>query len=352
MEQTMEPTTTPRSFRSQRKFVLTPSKGRPSPKTPLKKISPKSRHSPKSPRFKTPSRLQGSLLETLRDTPSKKGPRKAFDRFIPSRSNGSALHVSSDYTSELARACGMPVDKRILAYGPEPPVAIPKSARWTRPASRRRKIAQQPVKVLDAPGLKDDFYLNLLDWKNNSLAIALDDSIFLWKSDEGSVVDLCQVKENEYVSSVQFSNDGAYLAVGTSSGDTQIWDIESSSKIRSMKGHVSRVGVCSWDKHTLSTGSRDGSIIHNDVRIARHKVAQLEAHASEVCGLKWRPDGQLLASGGNDNAVNIWDARSSTPTYTKTDHMAAVKVTRNFNVIGGGLVSLAIKFTCNRRWNC
>jgi WD40 repeat protein len=42
--------------------------------------------------------------------------------------------------------------------------------------------------------------------------------------------------------------------------------------------------------------------------------------------LKWRPDGQLLASGGNDNLVNIWDARSSQAKITKGNHSAAVKV--------------------------
>ncbi len=34
----------------------------------------------------------------------------------------------------------------------------------------------------------------------------------------------------------------------------------------------------------------------------------------------------MLASGGNDNMVNIWDARSSQPKITKSNHQAAVKV--------------------------
>ena len=35
----------------------------------------------------------------------------------------------------------------------------------TNPFSQRgRKIAERPYKVLDAPALSDDFYLNLVDW--------------------------------------------------------------------------------------------------------------------------------------------------------------------------------------------
>ena len=36
-------------------------------------------------------------------------------------------------------------------------------------------------------------------------------------------------------------------------------------------------------------------------------VCTYKAHRQEVCGLKWSPDGQQLASGGNDNLLCIWD---------------------------------------------
>lgn len=46
----------------------------------------------------------------------------------------------------------------------------------------------------------------------------------------------------------------------------------------------------------------------------------------QVCGLKWSPDGTTLASGGNDNLLNIWDARQSDQArFALPDHQAAVK---------------------------
>ena len=80
-----------------------------------------------------------------------------------------------------------------------------------------------------------------------------------------------------------------------------------------------------------SSGSRTGSIHHHDVRVARHQVATLTSHSQEVCGLCWSPDGLYLASGGNDNAINIWDATLGmevAPLHTFTEHQAAVKVGR------------------------
>ena len=31
---------------------------------------------------------------------------------------------------------------------------------------KTRKVSKVPYKVLDAPGLQDDFYLNLVDWSS------------------------------------------------------------------------------------------------------------------------------------------------------------------------------------------
>lgn len=44
-----------------------------------------------------------------------------------------------------------------------------------------RNISKKPYKVLDAPNLLDDFYLNLLSWSDkNQIAVALDTTLYLW----------------------------------------------------------------------------------------------------------------------------------------------------------------------------
>jgi cell division cycle protein 20 (cofactor of APC complex) len=269
------------------------------------------------------------------------------------------------YQDSLATACGVNLNQRILQFKPAPPESskpIDLRQQYNRPlkpatatsAQFRRRVATAPERVLDAPGLIDDYYLNLLDWSSgNQVAIGLERNVYVWSADEGSVSCLLETTPDTYVSSVKWSGDGAYVGVGLGTGEVQIWDVAEQTKIRSMFGHDTRVGVMGWNKHLLSTGARSGLVFNHDVRIAEHKVAELVSHTSEVCGLEWRSDGAQLATGGNDNLVSIWDARSLTvPKFTKTNHKAAVKALAwcpwNMNLLatGGGSYDRHIHF-----WN-
>lgn len=267
--------------------------------------------------------------------------------------------ASPGHTARLAAATGVPLNRRILAYHEPPPAStsdplLSQQRDLVRPlyarsggtpsssstSSKGRRISSQPERVLDAPGIVDDYYLNLISWScDNTLAVALAENTYIWKADSGEVVHLGEVQgegEGQYVSSVDFSNDGQFLGVGVSNGDVELWDIETRTKLRTMGGHSCQVACLSWNSHILSSGCGDGSIWHHDVRIARHKVGELLGHQGEVCGLEWRSDGELLASGGNDNVVNVWDGRvgdvasgsRGSARWTKRNHTAAVKVSK------------------------
>lgn len=266
------------------------------------------------------------------------------------------------YQDSLAQACDMNIGSRILEFKPAAPQStkpVDLRAQYNRPLKSvsgqlRRRIASAPDRVLDAPSIVDDYYLNLLDWSaGNQVAVALERAVYIWSADTGSVNSLFETSDDTYITSVKWSGDGAYVAAGLDSGEVQIWDVEDGTKLRSMHGHQQRVGVMGWNKHLLSTGDRSGLIINHDVRIADHNVAELSGHSHEVCGLEWRSDGQMLASGGNDNLVNIWDARSLVePKHTKTNHHAAVKALAwcpwqlNLLATGGGSNDRQIHF-----WN-
>lgn len=51
------------------------------------------------------------------------------------------------------------------------------------PRKPTRKISKIPFKVLDAPELQDDFYLNLVDWSaGNLLSVGLGACVYLWSA--------------------------------------------------------------------------------------------------------------------------------------------------------------------------
>eukprot|EP01087_Luapelamoeba_hula_P016798 TRINITY_DN51_c0_g1_i4.p1 TRINITY_DN51_c0_g1~~TRINITY_DN51_c0_g1_i4.p1 ORF type:complete len:472 (+),score=56.84 TRINITY_DN51_c0_g1_i4:77-1417(+) len=194
-----------------------------------------------------------------------------------------------------------------------------------------RTIASEPERVLDAPGILDDYYVNLLDWgANNQLAVCLGSTVYLWNATTSDITELTTLPSvgnvEPYISSVSWSQDGSYLAIGTAeTNEVQLWDVTRQKQVRTLRGHSGRVTSLAWNQHMLSSGSMDTSIFNHDVRIASHHISTLSGHTDEVCGLKWSPDGLQLASGGNDNILNVWDAGRETPRYTLTDHQAAVK---------------------------
>lgn len=95
--------------------------------------------------------------------------------------------------------------------------------------------------------------------------------------------------------------------------------------MRTLDGHNGRVGALAWNQHVLTSGSFDSTIINHDVRVQQHNISTFSRHEGEVCGLKWSPDGSTLASGGNDNLLNLWNLQNSQPLHTLTEHVSAVK---------------------------
>ena len=186
-----------------------------------------------------------------------------------------------------------------------------------QPRKYSRHIPQAPERILDAPELLDDYYLNLLDWSStNVLGVALGDSIYLWNASDGSIQQLMQTQgEDTHVTSLSWipGAQANYMAVGTSDHKVQIWDVEKLKMVRALDGHRARVSSLAWNNHILSSGSRDTTIVHHDVRRQQHMVGSLRGHTQEVCGLKWSFDGQQLASGGNDNKLYVWSPLPPSP---------------------------------------
>lgn len=61
----------------------------------------------------------------------------------------------------------------------------------TAPVTNKRRIPSIPDRVLDAPGFKDDYYLNLISWSSsNKVAIGLSELAYVWNADTGDVTSM------------------------------------------------------------------------------------------------------------------------------------------------------------------
>ena len=291
----------------------------------------------------------------------------AADRFIPSHRNSTSgrlrlaltkplpnalpqshikAQTSKIYQHHVAEACGLDVNSRILSYSVLPPerskpldlfshvahgtsTALRKSLRPSLASERAKNIPTAPERVLDAPNIVDDFYLNLVAWSlTNLIVIGLEDAVYVWKALSGLVGLLCET-HGPLVSSLLWSEDASYISIGKDDGTIEIWDIETNSRLRTLyNGSTSRVAAHNWLLHILTLGSKEGTIFHSDVRVSAHQVEKCSnTHVAEICGIEYRSDGQQFASGGNDNLLAIWDARAMNrePLFQKTNHRAAVK---------------------------
>lgn len=184
-------------------------------KTPNKKPGGSGSKTPGKGKAQTPSQKQGG------------------DRFIPNRTttdfdlghymvkqnetkaendgegSGEESHPSGGQTSptknaerikilsEAVKGCDIS-NKRILSYQTKAPAAPEghmnplkvvysvKTPMSTKSGSRF--IPNAPERILDAPDIINDYYLNLMDWSgDNVVAVALGSSVYLWNAASGNI---------------------------------------------------------------------------------------------------------------------------------------------------------------------
>lgn len=232
------------------------------------------------------------------------------DRFIPSRSINRELQ-GCNLQMEAEAGCGngeMPsvsqikdsifegnADAKILAfkekakpaesgYQNKMRVLFSQNKAVATNNKRARSINCSAERILDAPDMSDDFYLNLLDWSSqNTLAVALGQTVYLWNASSGEIELLTELSDPaDSICSISWAADGNYLSIGTNLNEVQLWNAGAKKQLRSIRGHSARVGALAWNNAILTSGSRDSAIFNHDVRIAQHHISTFKSHTLEV----------------------------------------------------------------------
>ncbi|NWZ85745.1 FZR1 protein, partial [Poecile atricapillus] len=284
--------------------------------------------------------LLGAGIEKVQD------PQTEDRRLQPSTPEKKSLFTYSLSTKRSSPDDGNEVSPYSLS-----PVSNKSQKLLRSPRKPTRKISKIPFKVLDAPELQDDFYLNLVDWSSlNVLSVGLGTCVYLWSACTSQVTRLCDLSvEGDSVTSVGWSERGNLVAVGTHKGFVQIWDAAAGKKLSMLEGHTARVGKERGSRGQGSAGNGElrvpGLIFIPCCVLSRFKI--LSSHNSGV--LIWVHNFDHVSSLCQ---LLVWNHSSLSPVQQYTEHLAAVKAIawsphqHGLLASGGGTADRCIRF-----WN-
>ena len=127
-------------------------------------------------------------------------------------------------------------------------------------------------------------------------------------------------RHRSVVTSVSFSSDGTLLASAPvwQDGMVELWDVATRERIATLQGHTegaSSVSFSASDGALLATGGWDGKVILWDV-LKREQIVAF-GHTDKIYSMAFSPDGTTLAAGGRDGAISLWNIEKTAHRLTK-----------------------------------
>lgn len=146
-------------------------------------------------RQRTPPSTVSSLPAQAR---SPSTPHKNLFNYSAPRHHSLTGPLSPSRTPSSRRSINLDTRSEIYSLSP---VKLTSQQLLLSPRKQPRAVSKVPYKVLDAPELADDFYLNLVDWgSSNLLGVGLGHCVYMWNSTSGKVVKLCELADDTVTS--------------------------------------------------------------------------------------------------------------------------------------------------------
>ncbi len=174
---------------------------------------------------------------------------------------------------------------------------------------------KQFILALDGPGISTDLFAYPISWSmRNAIAVACGLDVYYQDLTTRKISHLFKLPQRPRgrLVSIEWSpHRPNIIAAGTMSGEMQLWDADTTSQVGLwQEDGDADVGGLSWFGDVLAVGMGDGAITLHDSR-SPSRIGRIDTHRDKVHGLRWRHDGNLLASSDQAGVVQLWDARAS-----------------------------------------
>ncbi|RFU28239.1 hypothetical protein B7463_g8112, partial [Scytalidium lignicola] len=202
----------------------------------------------------------------------------------------------------------------------------------------------QPSRVLDAPGLRYDFYCTLLAYSLtcHAIAVGLGNALYIWSEMNGVTPLDDATPGGGWLTSLGFSSHQGrkcILAYGRSDGVVRLRSLCDLMYPRFTVRHPYPIACVAWKPMITMRRSRNPHrarviVEHEDLLIgddagnlfiytvewptslevlkyhwsgAMTLVASIKTHTEKICGLSWSLNGKMFATGGNDDICCLYD---------------------------------------------
>ncbi|MEP6519928.1 protein kinase domain-containing protein [Microcoleus vaginatus] len=153
------------------------------------------------------------------------------------------------------------------------------------------------------------------------------------------------------VNAIALSPNGQTL-VSASFGTIRIWNLKTGGLPRTLNSVHSKKSVktlaVSPDNSLLASGGDDNNVIIWDLKTGR-RIRTIAAHTAAVNAIAFSRDGKTLASGSDDKTVRLWNARTGSRLRTLSGHAGgvnAIALSRDGKTLASGSQDKTV-----RLWN-
>lgn len=182
------------------------------------------------------------------------------------------------------------------------------------------------------------FGISTIEWWPHDtgmfVSLSFDHTVKIWDTNELSPVHSFNLDSRVYSIDISGKDDSGLVATGSDQPFIRLLDLRSTSSLHTLQGHKGKTLVVKWhpiNSNMLASGGYDGEVKIWDIRRSNSCLARLDmlrtniqntssdnltkssvkAHLGPVNGLVWDESGTILYTAGNDDKVRVWDMISS-----------------------------------------